>query len=97
MTDVSPGSCGGTALNAGIKQDVAMECSTWTQSIDAMRECGIGGFLPKDLEKQLPQGFNGVSLPNLNEFSDEYAIAWSATEAEKRPDVVRLVKKLGGS
>ena len=87
----------GTALNAGIKLDVAMECSTWTQSIDAMRECGIGGFLPKDLEKQLPQGFNGVSLPNLNEFSDEYVIAWSATEAEKRPEVAHLVKKLGGS
>jgi len=87
----------GAALDAGIKLDVAMECSTWTQSIDAMRECGIGGFLPKDLEKQLPQGFNGVSLPGLSEFSDEYVIAWSAAEADKRPEVARLVKRLSGS
>lgn len=85
-----------TALDAGIELDVAMECSTWTQSIDAMRECGLGGFLPKDLEKQFPTGFSGVSLPGLNDFSDEYVIAWSATGAGKRPEIARLAKRLAG-
>lgn len=85
-----------TALGAGIELDVAMECSTWTQSIDAMRGCGFGGFLPKDLEKQFPAGFRGVSLPGLGDFSDEYVIAWSAAEAVKRPEVARLAKKLAG-
>lgn len=86
----------GRALNAGIELDVAIECSTWTQSIDAMRECGIGGFLPKDLEKQFPTGYCGVSLPGLHEFSDEYVIAWSAVRAEKRPEIARLVKRVVG-
>ena len=84
------------ALNAGIELNVAMECSTWTQVIDAIRECGLGGFLPKDLEKQFPEGFTSVTLPGLDEYSDEYVIAWSAAEAEKRPEIGRLVKRLGG-
>lgn len=86
----------GKALEAGIMLDVAMECSTWTQMIDAMRECGVGGFLPKDLEKQFPADFAGAALPGLDEFSDEYVIAWSAAEAEKRPEIRSLVKRLGG-
>jgi len=87
----------GRALDAGIELDVAMECSTWTQSIDAMRECGIGGFLPKDLEKQFPSGFAGISLPELNEFSDEFVIAWSAAEAGKRPEIAHIAARLGRS
>ncbi len=85
------------ALEAGSELDVAMECSTWTQSIDAMRECGIGGFLPKDLEKQFPKDFVPVQLPGLSEYTDDYVIAWSAAEAGKRPEIARLAKRLGGS
>jgi DNA-binding transcriptional LysR family regulator len=85
------------AIDAGIELDVAMECSTWTQSIDAMRECGIGGFLPQDMEKQFPAGFSRVLLSGLGEFSDKYVIAWSATEVVKRPEIATLVKRLRGS
>ena len=84
------------ALAAGIVLDVAMECSTWTQVIDAMRGCGHGGFLPKDMEKQYPPGFTAVTLPDLAGFSDDFVIAWSATEAEKRPEIARLAKQLRG-
>jgi DNA-binding transcriptional LysR family regulator len=84
------------ALAAGVTLDVAMECSTWTQLIDAMHECGLGGFLPKDLEKQYPSGFTAVALPDLTGFSDDFVIAWSATEAEKRPEITRLAKQLRG-
>jgi DNA-binding transcriptional LysR family regulator len=84
------------SLDCGICLDVAMECSTWTQAIDAMRECGLAGFLPKDLEKQFPAGFDAVSLPGLAGFSDEFVIAWSAAEAAKRPEMGRLAKRLGG-
>ena len=84
------------SLAAGIGLDMAIECSTWTQVIDAMRECGHGGFLPKDLEKQFPAGFVVVALPGLAEFADDFVIAWFATEAAKRPELERLVKRLGG-
>lgn len=84
------------AVNAGIGMDVAMECSTWTQVIDAMRECGHAGFLPRDLEKQFPAGFVAVALPGLAGFADDFVIAWSAAEAAKRPEIGRLVKRLGG-
>lgn len=84
------------ALSASIDLDVMMECSTWTQLIDAMREFGIGGFLPKDLEKQFPPDFSARSIPGLSDYSDEFVIAWSSAEAEKRPEIQRLVKCLGG-
>lgn len=84
------------ALAAGITLDVAMECSTWTQLIDVMRECGIAGFLPKDLEKQYPPGFKVVALPDPPGFSDDFVIAWSATEARKRLEIARLAKQLRG-
>jgi DNA-binding transcriptional LysR family regulator len=83
------------ALAAGIGLDVAMECSTWTQVIDAMRGCGHGGFLPKDLESQFPTGFAVVALPGLAEMVDDFVIAWSAAEAVKRPEIGQLVKRLG--
>jgi len=84
------------ALAAGVVLDVAMGCSSWTQSIDAMRECGLGGFLPKDLEKQYPSGFTVVALPDLAEFSDDFVIAWSAIETGKRPEIARLATLLRG-
>jgi hypothetical protein len=83
-------------LAAGIGLDVAMECSTWTQVIDAMRECGLGGFLPKDLEKQFPAGFDVVFLPGLAGSSDKFVVAWSSAAAGKRPELGRLAKRLGG-
>lgn len=83
------------ALAAGIVLDVAMECSTWTQLIDAMRECGYGGFLPKDLVKQYRPGFTAVTLSDLADFSDDFVIAWSAVEAGKRPEIATLAKRLG--
>lgn len=83
-------------LETGMELDVAMECSAWTQVIDAMGECGIGGFLPKDLVKQFPAGFKSVSLPDLSEYTDDYVIAWSASEAQKRPEIRGLVSSLSG-
>ncbi|MBC7979241.1 MAG: LysR family transcriptional regulator [Armatimonadetes bacterium] len=82
---------------AGMELDVALECSTWTQVIDAMRDCRMGGFLPKDLEKQFPPDFMPVQLPGLSEYTDDYVIAWSAAEAGKRPEIARLAKRLGGN
>lgn len=71
---------------------------TWrTQVIDAMGGCGLGGFLPKDLEKQFPAGFVSVALAGLAGYADDFVIAWSAAEAVKRPEIGRLVKRLGGS
>jgi hypothetical protein len=84
------------ALAAGVGLDVAMECSTWTQVIDAIRVCGHGGFLPKDLENQFPAGFAAVVLPGLPGFAEDFVIAWSAAEADKRPEIGCLVKRLGG-
>jgi len=84
------------ALTAGTGLDVALECSTWTQVIDAMRVCGHGGFLPKDLEKRFPPGFASVAVPGLAEYADDFVIAWSTAEAEKRPEIGRLVKRLAG-
>lgn len=64
---------------------------------DAQEEMLAVGFLPKDLEKQFPAGFEGVSLPGLAGFSDEFAFAWSAAEAGKRPEIGRLAKCPGGN
>lgn len=79
-----------------VELDVMMECSSWTQVIDAMSEFKIGGFLPKDLEKQFPAGFSVTPLEGLEDYCDEYVIAWSPSEAGKRQEIGRLAKHFGG-
>lgn len=84
------------ASGFSVEIDVMTECSSWTQVIDAMNGFNIGGFLPKDMEKQFPTGFSAVQLAGLEEYADEYVIAWSRTEADKRPEIGRLARHLGG-
>jgi hypothetical protein len=81
----------------GVDLDAAIECSTLTQVVDAMKTCRIGGFLPKDMESQFPAGFAQVALTGLAEYADEFVIAWSEAEAEKRPELALLLKRLGVS
>lgn len=83
------------ARAAGVELDVAVACSSWTQVIDAMRECQIAGIVPKDLERQFPDGFVLATTPDLTAFADEYVIAWSAANAARHPEVDRLAKALG--
>ena len=84
------------ASDFSVELDVRLECSSWTQVIDAMSEFKIGGFLPKDLEKQFPAGFSVTPLEGLEDYCDEYVIAWSPSEAGKRQEIGRLAKHFGG-
>lgn len=84
------------AMESGIELDVAMECSTWAQSIDAMRECGLGGFLPGDLRAHFPKEIPEISFPGLGDYEDRFVIAWSGAEAARRPEVAKLWKGLAG-
>lgn len=84
------------ASGFSVEIDVMTECSSWTQVIDAMNGFNVGGFLPKDMEKQFPTGFSAVQLAGLEEYADEYVIAWSRAEADKRPEIGRLARHLGG-
>lgn len=86
---------GEQAMNAGVSLDLAVECSTWTQVIDAMRECKLAGFLPQNLERQFPDGFSVATMPCLADYADEYVIAWSASEAAKRSEIGMLTLQLG--
>lgn len=79
----------------GVDLDAAIECSTLTQVVDAMKTCLIGGFLPKDMESQFPTGFSQVALTGLAEYTDEFVIAWSEAEAAKRPELALSLKRLG--
>ncbi len=84
------------AAKADSKLDVAMECSTWSQMIDAMAECGLAGFLPKDLEDRLPrEQFRSVNFPGISEYHDDFVIAWSAMAVAKREELAMLARKLG--
>ena len=83
------------AASQGVKLDAAIECSTWSQVIDAMNLCRIGGFLPKDMESLYPSGFTPVPLAGLSDYTDEFVIAWSTSDMEKKPEINRLVAKLG--
>jgi DNA-binding transcriptional LysR family regulator len=84
------------ASGFSVELDVMTECSSWTQVIDSMSGFKAGGFLPKDMEKQFPAGFSLVQLAGLQEYADEYVIAWSPAEAAKRPEIGRLARHLGG-
>lgn len=82
------------ASGFSVELDVMMECSSWTQLIDAMSCFRVSGFLPKDLEKNFPEGFTLTPLLGLDNYFDEYVIAWSSSEAAKRPEIGRLAKHL---
>jgi len=84
------------SLEASVELDVAAEFSSWTQLLDGMQEFKLGGFVPRDLESRFPSGFVSVALPKLSEYADQYVIAWSSSEVEKRPELGRLVKSLRG-
>jgi DNA-binding transcriptional LysR family regulator len=83
------------ASSHGVQLDAAIECSTWSQVIDAMNLCRNGGFLPQDMEPLYPSGFIKVPLAGLSDYTDEFVIAWSATDMGKKPEINRLVTKLG--
>ena len=83
-------------LAASVELNVSSELSSWTQLLDAMKAFHLGGFVPKDLESSFPPGFVSVSLPKLTDYRDEYVLAWSPSEAEKRGELARLIKCLGG-
>ncbi len=85
------------AMAQGVVLDVAIECSSWSQVIDAMKQCGLGGFLPTDLEGQFPEGFSKIPLTGLGDYVDEFVIAWSASDVGKRPELGKVLTKLGGS
>ena len=90
------GFLGERCLESSVVLDVAAEFSSWTQLLDGMHAFQIGGFAPKDLEGRFPADFTQVTLPRLSEYEDQYVIAWSPSEAEKRPELQRLVKCLKG-
>ena len=83
-------------LEASVELDVSAEFSSWTQLLDGMQAFQMGGFVPKDLESRFPLGFVSVALPKLSEYADQYVIAWSPSEAERRPELGRVVKSLKG-
>jgi len=78
----------------GVALDVAVECSTWTQVIDAMNAFGMAGFLPEDLLGQAAPGFAPVALAGMAAYTDEYSVVWDARQAKARPELADLAKRL---
>jgi hypothetical protein len=55
----------------------------------------MDGFLPKDMENQFPEGLVQAPLTGLADYTDDFVIAWSGADVEKRPELLRLLEKLG--
>lgn len=79
------------ALAEEVNLDLAIECSSWKQVVDAMNVAQIGGFLPKDLLRQLPPSLIHVPFRGLNAYAEEYVIAWSRQGAKRRAELARLI------
>jgi DNA-binding transcriptional LysR family regulator len=80
----------------GIRLDVAVGCSTWTQVIDVMREFKLAGILPHDLAKQGPPEYVRVEIGELAAYADRYVIAWPEAEAARREEIARVAESLLG-
>ncbi len=74
--------------------DLAVECSTWTQVIDAMNAFDMAGFVPENLASQLAPGFAAVALAGLAAYADEYSVVWDGRQTKARPELADLVKRL---
>ena len=80
--------------NECVSLDVAVECSTWAQVIDAMNAFGMAGFVPADHVGQLTSGFTSVPLAGLAVHADEYSVVWDGRQTKVRPKLADLVKRL---
>lgn len=82
---------------AGVKLDVALECSSSNQVIDAVRHCGCVGFVRAQLKDMLPDGVAMGSLDGLEGYEERLSVAWRKSERENNPAVDRVVRIFTGS
>lgn len=68
------------AREAGVRLDVALECSSSIQVIDAVQQCQCFGFIPDQLRKHLPADVEMIKLRGLDTFLNDYAVAWHKAE-----------------
>jgi len=78
----------------GIIPDVAVQCSTWFEVAEAMKQMKLAGILPKDVAHFLAEDFSEYSLPGLANYKDHYALAWSPILAKKNPTRARWVSHM---
>jgi hypothetical protein len=78
----------------GIRMDVAVQCSTWFEVAEAMKQMKLAGILPKDVTRALGEEFYECSVPGLSSYKDSYALAWSPVLAKKNSTLARWVSHM---
>lgn len=77
---------------AGIRLNVRMECSSFTQIAEAIETMNLAGFLPHFAPK-IPHTFS-VEVAEMNRLNRSLTLAWLPRQAKNRPEIGRVVKAL---
>jgi len=84
------------ANEAGVRLDVALECSSSSQVVDAVHRCACFGFVPDLLKKHLPPGVEVAEFDGGADFKNEYAVAWRQSERIRNAALGKVLVELLG-
>lgn len=87
---------GDCARKHGVEPEVVLECSSYSQALEAVRVNGVATFVPEILVRSDPElKQRALLLPGLEAFKVELWIVWADGVPERRPVVGKFLKLIG--
>ncbi len=81
----------------GVDLTIGAECTSFPQAVDLAEEAGWAVFVPEYWwKRENTWAARTQNLPGLDQHQRTFQLGWNQKVAERRPEVARLVKALGG-
>ncbi len=80
----------------GLRPDVAAQCTSFGQVIDALRAAPLIGFLPDYLFPSVPEEIVPLAFEPVAALKRDMVIAWHPTVLKTRPEVARVIEEIIG-
>jgi len=81
----------------GVTLKIGAECTSYPQAVDLAEEAGWAVFVPEYWWRRRKEwAARTQKLPGLEQHQRKFQLGWNRKVAERRPEVAKLVKALGG-
>ena len=81
----------------GVKLKIGAECTSYPQAADLAEVAGWAVFVPEYWWRRRKEwAARTQKLPGLEQYQRTFQLGWNQKVAERRPEVAKLVKALGG-
>jgi DNA-binding transcriptional LysR family regulator len=81
----------------GLRPDVAAQCTSYGQVVDAMRAAPLIGFLPDYLFPAVPDDIVPLAFDAVAALKREMVIAWHPSVLKTRPEVANVIEEIAGT